>query len=84
MEDKIFLTEQENDNAVPAEIKEKLNESVKGTLHRISLFDKKIREAIDDVIDENSGEVFTVTEINAALLNILSDFNRKEITQTIV
>ena len=84
MEDKIFLTEQENDNAVPAEIKAKLNESVKGTLHRISLFDKKIREAIDDVIDENSGEVFTVTEINAALLNILSEFNRKEITQSIV
>ena len=74
--------EEVNDNMIPAELKEQLTKKVNLLLSNISAIEKAINDSIDDAI-ENSENPITITEINAALLNVLKKMNQREIMEII-
>lgn len=79
---KDITPEEVNDNMIPAELKEQLTKKVNLVLSNISAIEKTINDSIDDAI-ENSENPITITEINAALLNVLKKMNQREIMEII-
>lgn len=77
-------TEEEvnNDNVIPAEMKEQLAEKVNVVLKHIALIETAINNAIDTAIEEID-EPITVPEIIAALLNASKRMNQNEIMQLV-
>ena len=74
--------ELDNDNLIPAELKEQLSKKVGVVLNKIGLLETKIGNTIDDVVEESETPT-TIAEINAALLNVLKKMNQKEIMEII-
>ena len=83
-ENKIERTEEEiaNDAMIPEEIKNELAEKVNKVINNIGLIERAISNGIDDVVEESENPI-TVTEINAALINVLMKMNKREIGQLI-
>lgn len=83
-ENKIERTEEEiaNDAMIPEEIKNELAEKVGKVINNIGLLEKTIANSIDDAVEESENPI-TVTEINAALINVLTKMNKREIGQLI-
>lgn len=67
-----------NDEQIPAELKSQLTEKVSKVIDNIGKVEAAVTNAIDDVIDGNEYPI-TVTEIQAGLLNVMKNFNKKEI-----
>jgi hypothetical protein len=67
-----------NDQQIPAEIKSKLVERVNNLTSNINNIEVAIKSSIEDAVDNNEIPI-TVTEIQSALLNVMKDFNKKEI-----
>lgn len=51
-------------------------------LENIEVIEKSIKNGIDDAVDDLSGMV-TITEVYAALINVLKSFSKQEITKII-
>lgn len=72
----------DNDNMIPAEMKEKLAEKVGKILNNIGKVEAAINEAIDNVVDNNE-EPITITEIYAGVFNVLKNLNKQEIMEMV-
>jgi hypothetical protein len=70
--------ELDNDSVIPAELKSALAKKTELVINHISVIENALNEAIDDVVEDSETPI-TITEINAAIFNVLKKLNQREI-----
>jgi hypothetical protein len=74
--------ELDNDSVIPAELKSALAKKAELVINHIAVIESALNEAIDDIV-EDSETPMTITEINAAIFNVLRKLNQREIMELI-
>jgi hypothetical protein len=70
--------ELDNDSVIPAELKSALAKKTELVINHIAVIENALNEAIDDVVEDSETPI-TITEINAAIFNVLKKLNQREI-----
>lgn len=74
--------ELDNDSIIPAELKDALTKKVELVINHIAVLENALNETIDDTVEAIETPM-TITEINAAILNVLKKLNQREIMELI-